>query len=105
MPPSTAAAGMRVAYEVLRCVELLGGQPTGPDYEALVAGVVAESNADVALELSERCAQVSTYNTGEPAECDWQPAAYTYAFVICIVSSLRSACVPEACSRWMRLFN
>ncbi len=50
------AAGMRVAYEVLRCVEMLGGQPSGPDYEALVAGAVAESNADVALELSERCA-------------------------------------------------
>jgi hypothetical protein len=46
--------GMRVAFDVLRCIELLGGAPTGPDYEALVAGVVAENNADVALELSDR---------------------------------------------------
>lgn len=43
-----------VCVQVLRCVELLGGTPSGPDYEAFVAGVIAESNADVALELSDR---------------------------------------------------
>ena len=41
-----------------RCVELLGGQPSGPDYEALVAGAVEERNSDVALELSNRCVRV-----------------------------------------------
>ena len=43
-----------MAYEVLRCVEMLGGELSGPDYEALVAGAVAESNPDIALELAAR---------------------------------------------------
>lgn len=45
---------MSIAFEVLRCWELLGGVPTGPDLEALVAGAVAEGNADVAVELADR---------------------------------------------------
>jgi hypothetical protein len=49
-----ACAGMSIAFEVLRCLELLGATPTGRDLEVLVEGAVAESNADVALELSDR---------------------------------------------------
>lgn len=52
---------MGVAFEILRLAEMLGCPPSGPDMEALVAGVVAEESADVALGLSERCAALFTF--------------------------------------------
>ncbi|KAF5832974.1 hypothetical protein DUNSADRAFT_10961 [Dunaliella salina] len=41
------SAGMSVAFEVLKSVEMLGGNLSGPDFEALVMGTVTEENVEV----------------------------------------------------------
>jgi len=48
------SAGMSVAFEVMKSMEMLGGNLSGPDFEALVMGTVTEENVEVALELSQR---------------------------------------------------
>ncbi|KAG1675606.1 hypothetical protein FOA52_014194 [Chlamydomonas sp. UWO 241] len=47
-------AGMAVATELLKLVEMLKGKPSGPDLEMMVTGAVTEASPEAALYLSER---------------------------------------------------